>query len=516
MIVERQTSAIEFLKRPLTYGIAEAVEVMETHISLIFLAGDRALKMKRAVRLPYVDFSTPQLRLAACEKEVALNSKTAPGIYLRTRRITRERNGQLVFNGTGETIDAVVEMVRFGQECLFDRMAVAGKLTPSLMSEVARAVARFHKDAAVIHTGGGAANIQGVLDINEAGFATSHVFQSHEVEVFNAEFRSALKLHAGLLDRRERSGKVRRCHGDLHLRNICLFGGMPRLFDCIEFNDRIATIDVLYDVAFLLMELWHRDLPDFANLVMNRYLDETDDDDGFSLLPFFMAVRAAVRAHVTATQIEESGRDSEDLIAMARSYFDLARTLLEASFPCLVAIGGLSGSGKTTVAEALASHVGSPPGARIFESDRIRKAMFGVSAEDHLGPEAYQPEVSAKVYRELGARAHAVLCEGGAGLVDAVFDRPENRTLIEQAARELRVSFVGVWLDTAPTTLRQRVCQRTGGPSDATVEVLEKQLKRDLGNIEWSRIDAGKLPADIVQVILDLMHVAQKCAAVLG
>ena len=203
MIVESQTSAIEFLKRPSTHGLVEAAEVMETHISLIFLVGERAFKMKRAVKLPYVDFSTPLLRLAACEKEVALNSKTAPGLYLRTRRITRESDGQIVFDGIGEIIDAVVEMIRFDQVSLFDRMAVAGKLTPSLMSEVARAVAQFHKDAAVMHSGSGAANMQGVLDINEAGFATSHVFQSGEMEVFNAEFRSALRRHASLLDRRE-------------------------------------------------------------------------------------------------------------------------------------------------------------------------------------------------------------------------------------------------------------------------------------------------------------------------
>ena len=148
-------------------------------------------------------------------------------------------------------------------------------------------------------------------------------------ETFAKIFRTALARHSGLLDRREAAGKIRRCHGDLHLRNICLFDGEPRLFDCIEFNDQIASVDVLYDLAFLLMDLWHRGFPQLANLVMNRYLDEADDEDGFILLPFFMAVRAAVRAHVTATQVEEGGAVSGKLIAEARSYFDLARTLLQ-------------------------------------------------------------------------------------------------------------------------------------------------------------------------------------------
>ena len=150
-----------------------------------------------------------------------------------------------------------------------------------------------------------------VLDINEAGFAASSIFAEAKPTPFNAAFRATLARYASLLDRREAAGKVRRCHGDLHLRNICMLDGEPRLFDCIEFNDQIATVDVLYDLAFLLMDLWHRGFPDLANLVANRYLDESDDEDGFVLLPFFMAVRAAVRAHVTATQANDSSADRE-------------------------------------------------------------------------------------------------------------------------------------------------------------------------------------------------------------
>ena len=381
MIVEDQQAAAAFLLDPATYGETGPVEAIETHISRIFLVGQRAYKMKRAVKLPYVDFSTPALRLAACEKEVELNSKTAPGLYLGVRRITREADGKLAFDGMGQMVDAAIEMVRFDQSKLLDRMATNGELTPVLMTAVARMIVGYHRGAPTVHDGSGSSNLAGVLDINEAGFATSHVFERDEINSFTQVFRAALARHSGLLDRREAAGKIRRCHGDLHLRNICLFDGEPRLFDCIEFNDQIASIDVLYDLAFLLMDLWHRGFPQLANLVMNRYLDEADDEDGFILLPFFMAVRAAVRAHVTATQVEEGSADSDKLTAEARSYFELARTFLQETPPRLVAIGGLSGSGKTTVAEALAAHVGAPPGARIVESDRIRKAMHGVPAE---------------------------------------------------------------------------------------------------------------------------------------
>ena len=503
MIVEDQTPAVDFLSRPETFRLTDPVEVIETHISLIFLAGDRAFKMKRAVRLPYVDFSTPALRMAACEKEVALNSATAPGLYLGVRRIVRDSTGKLAFDGAGDLVEAVVEMVRFDQNCLFDRMAAAGELTPKLMEEVAHMVARFHAEAPRAREKG-AASMRAVLDINEAGFSTSHVFTPDEVGASAARFRAELERHAGLLDRRASAGKIRRCHGDLHLRNICMFNGAPRLFDCIEFNDRIATVDVLYDLAFLLMDLWHRDLRDFANVVMNRYLDETGDDDGFALLPFFMAVRAAVRAHVTATQVEESGLKSEELVATARSYFELAHALLEHVPPAIVAIGGLSGSGKSTIAEALAPRIGAPPGARLVESDRLRKAMFGVSAETRLDVEAYRPEVSAKVYRALGDRGRAVLQQGGSVVADAVFDRPENRTLIEAAALQSGAEFTGIWLEADAGTLLRRVRERTGGASDATAEIVQQQLGRDAGEIGWNRVDATGTPAEIVNAILAL------------
>ncbi|QKC99037.1 bifunctional aminoglycoside phosphotransferase/ATP-binding protein [Mesorhizobium sp. NZP2298] len=496
MITQNQDVVVEMMKDPATYGEAGPVETIETHISRIFLIGQRAFKMKRAVKLPYVDFSTPELRLAACEKEVELNSRTAPGLYLNVRRITRAGN-RLAMDGSGELVDAVIEMVRFDQSNLLDRLAAAAKLTPSLVTAVARMIVQYHRNSEVIHAGSGSGNIGGVLEINSAGFATSHVFDGKEIETLNAAFRATLARHAGLLDQREAAGRVRRCHGDLHLRNICVFDGEPRLFDCIEFNDQIATVDVLYDLAFLLMDLWHRGFPEFANLVMNRYLDDADDEDGFILLPFFMAVRAAVRAHVTATQVEEGSQDSTKLVAEARSYFRLAHILLAETPPRLVAIGGLSGSGKTTVAEALAPRIGAPPGARIVESDRIRKAMHGVAAETKLPDKAYRPGVSERVYRQIAWRSELILAEGGSVVADAVFDKPEDRDRIERAASDANAPFAGFWLAADPSVLWRRVSERKGGPSDATVDILSRQLQRDAGALTWRKIEADRKVAEI-------------------
>lgn len=508
MKIRDQEDAIAFLAKSFLETSSSPIEAIETHISRIFLAGDRAVKMKRAVKLPYVDFSTPELRLAACRKEVALNSATAPGLYLGVKRITREADGVFAFDGDGELVDAVIEMKRFDQSFLLDRMAEAGALTPDLMTQTARMIAHFHAQAPSVHAGGGAANLAAVLDINKAGFATSRVFGEKEVENLEAAFRAALTRHAYALDQREAAGKVRRCHGDLHLRNICLLDGQPCLFDCIEFNDQIATVDVLYDLAFLLMDLWHRGFLELANFVANRYLDETDNEDGFILLPFLMAIRAAVRAHVMGTQVEESGDPSGSLRTDARAYFDLATELLEERPPRLIAIGGLSGSGKTTIAEALAAHVGAAPGARIIESDRIRKALHGVPPETRLTDKAYRPEVSNRVYREMAWRADLILAEGGSVVADAVFDRPSDRLRIEQAAMERRVSFLGVWLDVSPDVMWRRVEQRRGGPSDATVDILSRQLERGAGAITWHRLDAARRPARVVSDIVALTAAA--------
>lgn len=504
MIVDDQNAVSNFLSAPSSYGIEEEVEVVETHISKVFLAGDRAFKLKRAVNLPYVDFSTVALRMDACSKEVAFNSPAAPGLYCGVRKIIKKPDGQLVFGDgdEGEFIDVVVEMVRFDQDTLFDRMADNAGLTPDLMTQTARRIARFHDGAPVIANEGGAANIAGVLDINEAGYATSNVFSDAELKPFHKAFRDGLARHASLLDQRSGEGKLRRCHGDLHLRNICMFNGEPVLFDCIEFNDKIAVVDVLYDLAFLLMDLWHRGFPDLANLVANRYLDETNNEDGFALLPYFMALRASVRAHVTATLVEEGGHDPEGLKRQARDFFNLALALLEEKPPKLVAIGGYSGSGKSTIAAEIAPKLGSAPGARIIESDRIRKRMFKVDAETRLDQAAYGEDVSKDVYRRMAEASCALTRAGGSVVANAVFNDPAKRAAFAKEVTAGTVPLAGFWLEANAGILEQRITDRFGGASDATVDVLKSQMQSGAGDMEWQKVDAARQPAAVAADII--------------
>ena len=501
MIVEDQARAKSFLESVLSRD-GEPVQTMETHISRIFLSGNRAFKMKRAVKLPYVDFSTCDKRQAACVKEVELNGLTAPGLYLGVRAITQAKDGTLAIDGDGPVIETVVEMKRFDQSLLLDHIAQSGGLTPRMMTALAGTIVEFHRQAPIARGRGGTAYVQSVLKINEAGFATSHVFTPIEVAELTASFNKRLAALEGCLDKREMAGKVRRCHGDLHLRNIFLRDGRPCLFDCIEFGEEIATSDVLYDLAFLLMDLWHRGHAEFANLVMNRYLDETGDDNGFATLPFFMAMRAAVRAHVVATQAEGAGVNAQELSLEARSYFALAVSLLRSPQSCLVAIGGLSGSGKSTLAETLAPCIGLPPGARIIESDRIRKSLYDVPPETRLPQSAYHPEVSVRVYREISWRSRLILAQDGAVVADAVFDKVENRKLLEWAAKEKGCVFSGFWLEADPALLWQRIEARRDSVSDATVDILAEQLSRKPTPIGWIKLNAARRPAELADEIM--------------
>jgi aminoglycoside phosphotransferase family enzyme/predicted kinase len=500
MLMEDQGNTLAFLSAEAAQSYDGQVDTIETHISVIILCGESVWKLKRAVCLPYVDFSTPDKRLKACLKEVDLNRRTAPMLYRGVRRITRQNDGRLCFDGCGELIDAVVEMKRFKEDGLFDRLCQRGELTPARLTELARAIGRFHAQAVVNHCRTGAANMAAVLDINERAFAATQSFPHADVAALIVVTKAAFDCRAALLDRRERAGKIRRCHGDLHLRNICLVDGAPTMFDCLEFDDAMATIDVLYDLAFLIMDLWHRGLAQSANFVLNRYLDEYDEGDGIALLPFFMSVRAAIRAHVTATRAEASSGDLRGHLANeAQAYLVLARDLLKPKPARLVAIGGVSGTGKSTLAAAIADRVGPAPGARIVSSDRIRKRLHAVSAETRLPDAAYCPEVSERVYAALVTEARTNIANGHGVIADAVFDRPEDRQKMQQIAAEAGVAFQGLWLEAPSEVLVARVTARRDDPSDATVQVVRAQLARGSRAAEWQHIDTLAGPAAVAR-----------------
>jgi len=496
-----QSAVLDFLADPSTHAATDAVDRIDTHISHLFLAGARVFKLKRAMSLPYLDFSTAEQRLAACEKELRLNRRTAPELYLGVRRIT-DGTGGPEFDGAGALLDAVVEMRRFDQSALFDAMAQRGALTARHLDALAREISSFHADAPVDADAHGADKIASVLRINAAAFRQTDLFAEADIARLDAAFEAARNSHAARLDARARAGHVRRCHGDLHLRNICLFEGRVRLFDCLEFNDALATVDVLYDLAFLAMDLWHRGLHAQGSQVVNRYCDTAGHEDGFVLMPFFMALRAAVRAHVTATQAGSAEDGAADLAAEARAYFDLAERLLAPDPAQLVAVGGLSGSGKSTIAAALAPHLGRAPGARVIASDRTRKAMFHTDPDQPLPVEAYSPQVSARVYADIARRAELLLADGVTVIADAVHDRAGDRDRIRAAADAAGVPFAGFWLRADPEALHARLKTRDPGASDADADVLADQLARAPDATGWQTISTSGALSQSVDAVL--------------
>ncbi len=500
MVTEDQSALIDFLTLPSTHDGAK-VERLDTHSAVVFLAGDRAYKLKRAVRFDYLDFSTAGKRRDSCDAEVRLNRRMAPTIYRGVVAVTRQPDGALRLGGPGPVVDWLVEMNRFPQEALFDRLAASGDLALELMPPLADAIATFHAGAERRTDHGGKAGMHWVVFGNAGGFLEfgKECLERSVCDRVIADTNQELERQAALLEARRQSGFVRQCHGDLHLRNIVLLDGRPTLFDGVEFNDEIACTDVFYDLAFLLMDLWRRQLPRHANVVMNRYLARTGDANGLSLLPLFLSCRASVRAKTSATaaRLQSDAKEREGLQSLARQYLAMAGDLLHPPRPSLIAIGGFSGSGKSTLALSLAPHVGAVPGAVVLRSDEIRKGLSGVSPLDHLDAGGYAPVVNERVYTRLAETAALVVRSGHSAIVDAVLARSADRQAIERVAAGASVPFAGLWLDAPESTLVARAERRHNDPSDADAAVIRTQLSQETGRIDWHRIDASGTAAAV-------------------
>lgn len=499
-VVEDQSEVVAFLSAESTHGGAP-VEVIETHGALVFLAGSRAIKLKRAIWFPYMDFSTLERRRAACRAELRLNRRTAPSIYLDACPVTRAEDGTLALGGDGQAVDWVVVMKRFDQDGLFDRLAISGALSGALMESLADEIARFHALAEPGTDVDFAGTMATVIADDTEELRTWITWRSAESEIAALDLasRQALSACRDLLMRRTADGFVRRCHGDLHLRNICLIDGAPVLFDCIEFSDALATIDVFYDLCFLLMDLEHRGLQVFANLVFNRYLARTGDYGALPALPLFFSARAAIRAHVaaaTAAKSGEGGNAAQANQAEAMAYLELARRFLIADQPALLAIGGLSGSGKSTLACELAPGFGAAPGALIIRSDVLRKRLSGADLFDRLPQGAYGADRSRAVYQEMYRLCGECLAAGRHVIADAVFRNATERAEIAAVARRLGVPFLGLWLDVGAETQETRLHRRSSDVSDATVEVGRAQRTGAEPVSDWTTLNAdADLPA---------------------
>jgi aminoglycoside phosphotransferase family enzyme/predicted kinase len=417
---DSQVDVVAFLESGDAFEAREARHRIDTHCSSVFLSGDRAWKLKRAVKFGYLDFSTPERRRKVLEAELRLNRRTAPQLYRAVHPIMQTPDGRLTIGGVSEILDP--DQARLLGKRLLD---LTGELTP-------------------------------------------------------------------LLDSRGLSSRIRHARGDLHLANIALIDDVPTLFDCLEFSTELATIDIQYDLAFLLMDLWHSNLRAEANIVFNRYLDLSPaDEDAIALMPLLLAVRAAIRAHVLAAQSMRAGRDRA-IAANARTYLDLTLGLIRPVQLRLIAIGGLSGTGKSSLARILGGDIGRAPGARIFRNDVLRKRLAGLPPETRLSRSGYSEQAAALVYDSSDTMAAAALSLGQSVIADGVFARRDQRLKIEAVARKVGAGFDGLWLEAPGETRVARVGSRGADASDADTAVAQAQADLAVGNLGgWQRISAA-------------------------
>ena len=497
---DNQQEVFGFLADPATHG-GEKVQRIDTHAASVFLAGNRALKIKRAVRFPFLDYSTLEKRNEACEAEIAVNAPYAPEIYLGVVAITRQASGKLAIGGNGTPVEWAVDMRRFDERRTLDH--ITGEIDDTLADALGRAVAAAHAGnvvkAPAVEAERWIAAIGTYIDEHIEAFGQHpDIFPAAASDELARRSHTTYERIVPFLRERGRQGFIRRIHGDLHLGNIVLIDGRPVLFDAIEFSDIIGSGDVFYDLAFLLMDLLERRLAPAANIVLNRYLTQTrriENLDALATLPFFLSMRAAIRAKVTAARLERAAdADRPSIARAARAYFDFAGRAIAPPRRAFVAIGGLSGTGKSVLARMLAPVVEPMPGAVILRSDVERKALFGLSEIEKLPSSGYTDQVNARVYAALGDKARRIVAAEHSVIVDAVFAKPEERAAMAEAAKSARMPLQGLFLTADTATRLSRVGGRVRDASDADTAVAHAQERYELGRLEWAIIDASGTP----------------------
>ncbi|MFA6903645.1 MAG: AAA family ATPase [Gallionellaceae bacterium] len=469
----------------------KSVRLIETHISWVLLAGRYAYKIKKAVDLGFLDFSSLAARKYYCEEEIRLNRRLAPGIYLDVLPVGGDRDEPVL--GAQPAMEYAVRMRRFGVSRQMDKVIALNKILPQHIDSLALTVARFHGS---LPAAGETSPFGTAEAVNQAAQQNFEPLQAmlkerEDLDMLAALHQASESVFAAsrsLFGQRLTQGFVRECHGDLHLGNIVLIDEQPVPFDGIEFNPALRWIDVMSEVAFTVMDLLHFRRADLAWRFLNAYLEATGDYAGMRVLRFYLVYRALVRAKVSAIRAAQAGISSADaapaqLLSQTqsgcRAYLALAAGCLAHNQAALIVTHGLPGSGKTTFAQMAVERLQ----AVRLRSDVERKRLFGLSpladSRASTGLDLYGAEITQRTYARLLDLAREILQAGYTVIVDAAFLTLQERELFHRLAAELSVPFVIASVQAGSKTLRARIIQRQKAANDASeadVAVLEKLL----------------------------------------
>lgn len=484
---------IDALRRPDAYPHAvDEVDLIETHISWVLLAGEFVYKIKKPLDLGFLDFSTLDKRRFYCEEEIRLNRRTAPAIYLDALAI-RGAPGSPSFERDGEPIEYAVRMRRFDVAAGFDHLLADGRLEPDHVLDLGRRLARLHRIADVASPDRDFGNFSSVADPMRDNFRVLDELLDNEpaarrLETLHKWTEGRLEQLSPLIERRRRDGRIRECHGDAHLGNVALIDGRATLFDCIEFSEDLRWIDVVSDLAFTVMDLRDRGAPGFAWLLLDEYLARSGDYPGIELLPLYMVYRALVRAKVNAFRLEDDDADRSGVLAEIDGYLSLAEQISGEQRAAVVITMGVSGSGKSWLARRLVEHAGLVR----MRTDVERKRLHGLDPEDSsnsgIGADLYSDEATERTYRRMVELAEPLLRAGIPALVDATCLKQWQRRLFRDLAREHEVTFAIVHCHADQAVLERRIEQRDEAgddPSEAGLEVLAHQ-KRSMEPLDES------------------------------
>jgi aminoglycoside phosphotransferase family enzyme/predicted kinase len=483
-----QGKLIQALQRPEIFPHpVERFEVRETHISWVLLTGPFAYKIKKPVDLGFLDFSTLEKRGHYCKEELRLNRRLAPQLYLEVVPICGSHEAPR-FYGPDPPIEYAVKMLEFPQRSQLDRVLARGDLKPGHIDTLAEMVADFHGRAAVAPQATPFGSPEGVYvpvaeNFSQIRLPPEDLQTARRLEALAAW---SAQCHAELRDSfaaRKQAGFVRECHGDMHLGNMALLGNELVIFDCIEFSESLRWIDVMSEVAFLVMDLDDRSEAAFAWRFLNRYLEHTGDYGGLGLLRFYQTYRAMVRAKVTYIRLQQEPSQSPGRSALERDfrgYLALAERYPAPLRPFLAIAHGLSGSGKTTLTQSMVEALG----VIRARSDVERKRLFGLAplepSRSELGGGLYTEDASQRTYARLLEVARSVLHAGFPVVIDATFLKARQRGMFRELAASMNVPFAILAFEAPDALLRARLERRAERKSDASEAgpgVLELQMR---------------------------------------